>query len=194
MARAKHRRQVISATLDRIRAIESAEGITKTALEAIKSELLGLGEETALFTLEDFPPPVPGGDSNSHLYLLAEDPDGRFALYAQSCLPGIDVPPHNHTTWAVITGIEGVEENRFYKRGPDGPEMAGRREVCRGVAVGLLPQELHSTHIHGHRPVLNFHMYGLALDRLVAREFWEASSETWKIFPAQEGIIDRRAG
>jgi hypothetical protein len=194
MARAEHRRQVISATLDRIRAIEAAEGITKAALAAIEGELLGLAEEVALFTLEDFPPPAAGDDSSSHLYLLAEDPDGRFALYAQSCLPGIDVPPHNHTTWAVITGIEGVEENRFYERGPDGPEMAGRREVCRGVAVGLLPDELHSIHIHGRRPVLNFHMYGLALDRLATREFWEESSGTWKIFPAQQGIIDRRAG
>ena len=109
-----------------------------------------------------------------------------------AAVPASTCPPHNHTTWAVIAGIEGSEENRFYARTAAGPQPSGGQDVGPGVAVGFLPEELHSIHVQGEVPVLNFHMYGLALDRLHRREFWDRKSESWKIFPAQEGIIDRR--
>ncbi len=188
----QERTNAVAESVARIRAVAAEQGVTRAGVEAIRAELLGLAEQGRLFTLNDFPPPAPGGDDNNNLYRLSEDADHRFALYLQSCLPGVDVPPHNHTTWAVIVGLDGIEENRFYERGDAGAVRTGGLDVGPGVGVAFLPEDLHSIHIHGEQPVLNFHMYGLALERLERREFWSAKEGAWKIFPPQEGIIDRR--
>ena len=50
------------------------------------------------------------------IYRLAEDPDHRFALYASAGGAGKKVPPHNHTTWAIIAGVHGAERNVVYDR------------------------------------------------------------------------------
>lgn len=169
-------------------------GVTPAGLQAMKAELIALAGQDRLFRPDAFPAPDSGSEENCLLYRLAEDEDHRFALYLQACRPGLDVPPHNHTTWAVIVGLEGVEENRFYQRHPEGPEERGRKAVSRGEGVAFLPEELHSIHIHGDRPVFNFHMYGRALEQLDSREYWSAKAQAWKVFPVQSGILDRRAG
>ena len=192
MSIGQERAAAVAETVARIRAVEAEQGVTRAAVEAIREVLLGLAEQGRLFTLDDFPPPEPGGDDNNTLYRLSEDADHRFALYLQSCLPGVDVPPHNHTTWAVIVGLDGIEENRFYARSEAGAVRTGGLDVGPGVGVAFLPEDLHSIHIHGARPVLNFHMYGLALERLESREFWSTKEGAWKIFPPQKDIIDRR--
>lgn len=192
MAKAKERKAAVGEAIARIRVAETEPGVTREGLAAIRDALLGLADQRRLFTLDDFPPPAPGGEDNCALYLLSEDADRRFALYVQSCLPGIDVPPHNHTTWACIVGLRGIEENRFYERRDDGPAQTGSLEVGPGVGVAFLPEDLHSIHIQGPEPVLNFHMYGCSLEILDARECWSAEEGRWKVFPPQEGIIDRR--
>jgi len=190
--RAQGRTAAVAETVARIRAAEAEQGVTRKGLAAVRDALIELAERRELFALDDFPPPVPGGEDNSALYLLSEDADRRFALYVQSCLPGVDVPPHNHTTWACIVGLQGVEENRFYERRDDGATLTGGLDVGPGVGVAFLPEDLHSIHIRGAEPVLNFHMYGRSLETLDARECWSAKEGRWKVFPPQEGIIDRR--
>ncbi|MDH3604429.1 MAG: hypothetical protein OEU26_32890, partial [Candidatus Tectomicrobia bacterium] len=54
------------------------------------------------------------------IYRLSEDEDHRFAMYMSTSIGAKDVPPHDHTTWAVIVGVQGTEENRFYERIDDG--------------------------------------------------------------------------
>lgn len=191
---AERRKAALDRTLARIREFESSQGVSPEALADIKGELIALAAEGELFSAADFPAPAEDAEETCALYLLSEDPDHRFALYLQACKPGLDVPPHNHTTWACIVGLEGEEENRFYQRGPEGAVQTGGQKVGPGGGVAFLPDELHSIHIHGTAPVRNFHMYGLALDRLTEREFWSKKEQAWKIFPPQEGIIDRRAG
>lgn len=192
MSKAEQRARLVSETVERIRAREAEQGVTRDGVAAIRDELVALAQHVELFALDDFPPPEPGSEDNNRLYLISEDPDHRFALYVQSSQPGVDVPPHNHTTWAVIVGLDGVEENRFYERRADGPLHNGGQEVSAGVGVAFLPDDLHSIHIHGDRPVINFHMYGLALDQLHTREYWKAEEGAWRVFPAHRDIIDRR--
>jgi len=54
----------------------------------------------------------------------------------------------------------------------------------------LMPDDLHSTQIQA--PLVNLHMYGMALDQLHDREFYKADEGTWKVFPAHGDIRDAR--
>lgn len=190
---AKERTFEIAAAVADARDIEAAAGVTREALERIKQRLIRLASRTDLFTAADFPPPEPGGKLKSCLYRLAEDEDHRFALYANASLGGYGTPAHNHTTWAVIVGVTGEELNRLYERSADG----GLREkdscvVRQGSGVAFLPDDLHSIHIDA--PLLNFHMYGLALEQLHRREFYDAGEGAWRIFPAHADIRESRPG
>ena len=190
----ERRRTAVARSVERIRGFEQAQGVSAQALQAIKDELISLAAQAELFSPEAFPAPGAETEQPYALYLLSQDEDHRFALYLQACRPGFDVPPHNHTTWACIVGIEGEEENRFYERHDSGAVKTGGQRVGPGSGVAFLPDELHSIHIHGTAPVRNFHMYGLALDRLFEREYWSEKAQAWKVFPPQDDIIDRRAG
>ena len=82
-ARQEQRTQAIQSTVARIRAIEAEQGMTPASLERIKQTLLELAARQDLFPLSDFPLPAPGAERNNALYRLSEDPDHRYALYAQ---------------------------------------------------------------------------------------------------------------
>ncbi len=43
--------------------------------------------------------------------------------------PGMAIYPHEHRMWAAIGLYGGREDNTFYRRGPDGLTVAGRRTV-----------------------------------------------------------------
>ena len=173
-----------------VRAIEREHGVTRESLEKINRRLTQLAARQDLFTASDFPPPQPGGKRNSCLYRVAEDPDHRFALYVNSSDGNYGTPAHNHTTWAVIVGVSGEELNRFYDRTGDGPREKGSAVVKQGTGVAFMPDDYHSIHISA--PLINFHMYGLALEQLARREYYKADERTWQVFPAHSDIRDAR--
>jgi len=186
---AEGKRAIENAVAD-VRAVETREGVSRASLETIKRRLMRLAARQDLFPPADYPPPAPGGNLNSCLYRVAEDPDHRFALYVNSSLGGHITPAHNHTTWAVIVGISGEELNRFYDRTANGVREKGQLIVKQGTGVALMPDDLHSTQIQA--PLVNLHMYGMALDQLHDREFYKADEGTWKVFPAHGDIRDAR--
>ena len=186
---AQRKREVEGAVAD-VRAIEAREGVNRQSLEKIKQRLIRLAGRTDLFTAADFPPPEPGSKRNSCLYRVSEDPDHRFALYANSSLGGYGTPAHNHTTWAVIVGVTGDELNRFYDRAAEGVSVKGELVVRQGTGVAFMPDDLHSIHIDA--PLLNFHMYGLALEQLARREYYKADEHVWKVFPPHSDIREAR--
>lgn len=192
-ARRDERNRAVEAAVADIRAIERERGVTRDGLARMKRRLLGLAAQADLFPAEEFPPPDGDVDFPANVYRIAEDDDHRFALYVQSARGALDTPAHNHTTWAVIAGIRGDELNRFYERTADGGVVqTGERAVRKGSAVAFLPDELHSIHVAAGGTAVNFHMYGLALDRLHEREYYRADDNSWRNFPAQQGIIDAR--
>ena len=191
MERANERMMEIEAAVADVRRIESELGVTRASLEKIKQRLMRLAARSDLFSPADFPPPQPGGKQNSCLYRIAEDADHRFALYANVSLGGYGTPAHNHTTWAVIVGVSGKELNRFYDRTPDGPREKGEYLVEQGTGVAFMPDDYHSIHIDA--PLVNFHMYGLAIDHLPKREFFDARERAWRVFPPHRDIREARA-
>ncbi len=164
----------------------------KALLLKIEEELKELATAKDLFSLEDFPPPEDGVKRRNCLYRLSEDEDHRFALYANVASGAVDAPPHDHTTWAVIVGIQGREENRFYQKTEDGVAITGNQVVEAGTGVTLLPDDIHSIHITPGEPVINFHMYGLALEQLSGRNYWSSVNREWKVFPAHTDIREAR--
>jgi predicted metal-dependent enzyme (double-stranded beta helix superfamily) len=189
-ARAIERKREIEKAVADVRAIEREHGVTREGLEKIKQRLTRLATRQDLFTASDFPPPQPGSKRNSCLYRVAEDADHRFALYVNSSDGNYGTPAHNHTTWAVIVGVSGEELNRFYDRTGDGPREKGSAVVKQGTGVAFMPDDYHSIHISA--PLINFHMYGLALEQLARREYYKADERTWKVFPAHSDIREAR--
>lgn len=186
------RTDAVNAAMDDIRAIEADMGVTRAAVEAIRDRLVELSADRQLFPLEDFPAPGDDDPQSSYLYRLAQDADNRFALYAQSSNGQVTTPVHNHTTWAVVVGFDGQELNRFFERSDDGVSQTHEHMVEAGTGVAMLPDDLHSIHIDGR--ALNFHCYGLALEELDKREYYNESEGNWKIFKNVSGVREARTG
>lgn len=178
------RTAAVAATMDRIKAIEHEHGVTRPALDAILTEMLALAEHEAVFPQAEFPP-LPEGEKGSRRYLLQEDPDGRFALYLLALNPGNSSKPHDHTTWAVVTAVEGQELNRVYRRTDDAlvPGKATLEQVREvmvepGRGIAFMPDDIHSIHTFGTKPTRHLHVYGLALEKLDARQGFDPDQGT----------------
>ena len=176
------RKQAASEAVGRIRQIEKDQGVNYEALKAIRDELIHLTRDTSLFPREHFPLTESG---DSAVYRLSEDDDHRFALYGSVGAPGKSVPPHNHTTWAVIVGVYGDELNRFFEHTDDSTEAGhatldetGQFVVRHGNGVVFLPDDIHAISTNDAQPTLHLHMYGLALDHLYDRLVFDPVAKT----------------
>jgi len=105
------RTEAVVETIERARATIARMGLSREALERIAPELVALASRGELFPAEQFPL---GPDGASKVYYLAQDPNGEYAIYASAGAPGKAQPPHNHTTWAIISGVRGTEHNVVY--------------------------------------------------------------------------------
>ena len=193
MSTKEQRQEAIGAALTEIREIDRTEGISETSLEKIKDVLLSLAQRKDLFSEADYPPPEQEGTSN--FFGLSVDDDDRYALYLSVGRKGRETPPHNHTTWAVIVGMSGEEENRIYER-IDGHREEGRAElrfkdsyVLRAAdGLAYMPDAIHSIHVISDEPTRHFHMYGKALAALPDRMQFDTEAGTYKHFPAIPAI------
>jgi len=151
--------------------------LTHDQLKPVAEALEQLGLQRDLFPDEHFrvTPEFP-----AQVYRLAEDADGRYALYVSAGLPGKSQPPHDHTTWAIIAGVTGRERNVFFKREKtddpvrDDLHRLSDSDVVAGSSVRLLPDEVHTIELIGDEPGLHLHFYGLALDRLHHRVVFDS--------------------
>lgn len=176
-----------------IRTVVESEGITTTTLRQVKQRLLELATKTILFNTKLFP--VQKGDNTSSLYLLYEDENHEFSFYVVSEILGNLSPPHDHTTWAVIAGIEGEELNKFYERMDNGQNI-GRAQIREthsqvvgtGTGVTLFPDDIHSIHCTIDKPTLNFHFYGRSIEHLPKRKAFNVLKGTYRYFPANPHI------
>jgi rhodanese-related sulfurtransferase/predicted metal-dependent enzyme (double-stranded beta helix superfamily) len=177
---AEQRAQAVAGLIARVRAIEAQDGVTRAALEKIKAELIALASRTDLFPPQHFAN-QPGRAGT--IYHLAEDPDGRFALYGSAGVPGKAQPPHNHTTWASIAGVYGDEHNVFYERtdrgeAPDEGRLRKTHEITirRGTACAMLPDDFHTIEVTSSTDSLHLHLYGKTLEDLPDRITFPSST------------------
>jgi predicted metal-dependent enzyme (double-stranded beta helix superfamily) len=166
----------------------AAQGLGRPALENIQQHLVALARRRDYWTGEEFAPPA--GDSRHALYLVSENPDRSFALYLNLMRPGRRTPPHNHTTWACIAAVEGVEHNLLFDRTDDGsrPGQASlqhreTREIGPGAGLVLLPDDVHAVEIHGNSLIRHLHFYGRALETLTERIRFDLDAGTAEPMP-----------
>jgi rhodanese-related sulfurtransferase/predicted metal-dependent enzyme (double-stranded beta helix superfamily) len=189
----QERAAAVRQLVDQARRIEKG-GVTPTSLEKIGSLLSALANRAELFPQDEFPLGPDGG-----IYRLSEDPDHRFALYASAGGPGKKVPPHNHTTWAIIAGVHGAERNVVYERLDNGARdgvvqlreaPAKEKMLKRGDVIAYLPDDFH--HIEtpaGSGNALHLHFYGLGLEHLPDRVSVDMATGTAKRFMAKARIL-----
>lgn len=181
--------------LARVRKLAEPQ-IGRDSLDRIKAELLALAARRDLFPVDEFAT-AEGG--NASMYRLSEDADHRYALYVVAPAAGQFSPPHDHTTWAVIAGVHGRENNKFYKRTDDASqpglaqiEPSGEFDVVAGTAIALMPDDIHSIHLGADGPHANLHLYGMSVEHCPERRMFSRSKGTYKVFPASTGIRKAR--
>lgn len=189
----QERAAAVRRLIDEARTIEKG-GVTYANLEKIGGLLSALASRAELFPQEEFPLGAEGG-----IYRLSEDPDNRFALYASAGGAGKKVPPHNHTTWAIIAGVHGAERNVVYERLDNGAQEgvvqlreapSKEKTLRRGDVITFLPDDFH----HIETPVdsgnaLHLHFYGLSLEHLPGRVTVDLKTGTAKRFMAKPKIL-----
>lgn len=189
----QERAAAVRRLIDEARTIEK-DGVTRASLEKIGGLLSSLASRAELFPQEEFPLGAEGG-----IYRLSEDPDHRFALYASAGGPGKKVPPHNHTTWAIIAGVHGAERNVVYERLDNGAQEgvvqlreapSKEKTLKRGDVIAFLPDDFH--HIEtpiGSGNALHLHFYGLSLEHLPGRVTVDMKTGTARRFMARPKIL-----
>ena len=179
----KQRAETLIATA---RQINDTGELTRGRLEEIAGLLRELAAETSLWTADSFPSPAE--DELQNRYLVAAESDTGISLYLNVVRSGKRVPPHNHTTWACIAAVEGVEHNMFYTRTDDG-SVDGKADIRldRTVAVGpgdaiaMLPDDIHNFEVRGDQIIRHLHFYGRPLETLSERLSFDLEEGTCKI-------------
>lgn len=110
--------------------------------------------------------------------LLHVEPDQSLFVVVDSWLPGRGVRPHDHDTWAVVAGVEGVERNTFWRRQDDGSrpghaelQRLGERRIAAGEALLMPRGSIHSVVNEGAQTSLSLHVYGRHLNHTARRQF-----------------------
>lgn len=167
------RRQAVAGTLARVeRHLEG--GVDHTSLQHVKEELMRLAEQSALWSAAHFPPP-PEGEPAAR-YPIHAAAGQTLALYLDVTRPGKRIGPHDHSTWACIAAVQGMEIHRLYERtdsghdaGPATLRQTGEVVVEPGTGIALMPEDIHAVEVPPGPEIRHLHMYGRALETLPER-------------------------
>ena len=110
--------------------------------------------------------------------ILHEEPDHTLLVEAIVWAPGKGVLPHDHQTWGVVVGLDGVERNTIWKREDDGAvpghaklTPAHQADIGKGQTIAFMPNDIHSVNNLGDAPTLSLHIYGKNLAHVSRSEF-----------------------
>ncbi len=118
------------------------------------------------------------------VYLLHEEPDHSLAVLLVNWLPGRGTPPHDHGTWAVVAGVEGVERNVRYDRLDDRgrvdyAELTVKHafDAGEGDLVCMKTGGIHKVSNETDRMTLSLHTYGRHINHTNRSQFNPETNE-----------------
>ncbi|MBM08751.1 MAG: hypothetical protein CMF69_04135 [Magnetovibrio sp.] len=110
--------------------------------------------------------------------VLNREGEGSAFVEVISWMPGLGIEPHDHQTWGVVLGINGIETNIGWQRLDDGSRpghakltKVSETNIGKGEAVHFLPDDIHSVFNNGDGPSLSSHIYGRDLANVERSEF-----------------------
>ncbi len=122
------------------------------------------------------------------VHLLHEEPDHSLAVFAISWLPGRGTEPHDHGTWAVVVGVDGIERNVRYQRCDDGgKENYAELEVKqdfnadKGDLVCMKSGGIHMVRNETDDVTISFHTYGKHINYTNRVQFNLETNEVTKV-------------
>ena len=183
---AAERSREVASLIGDTRAIVDAGALDRAGLDRIRARILDVAARDYFWNEADFPDPAEGEQQNR--YLIGQESPGGISLYLNVLRAGKKIPPHNHTTWACIAAVDGVEHNTLYDRlddgsGPGKAEIRGREVVAiaPGNALAMLADDVHSVEIKGDQIIRHLHFYGRPLETLDQRLTFDIKNGTCKI-------------
>jgi predicted metal-dependent enzyme (double-stranded beta helix superfamily) len=172
--------------------ITAKEGITPSALHAMKMKLVALARKTDLFPLSDFEMPVAQGRSHP---LLVQENDG-YGLYLTINMPGKEAAPHDHGIWCINAAVSGRERNLFYRRVDNG-ERKGRAVIEKIGEVIVEPEsgmamadhDIHATEVLGKEPAVGLAFYGYALTQFPEVVWYQPQFRSVRASPSRRQLV-----
>ena len=133
-------------------------------------------------------------DQGFGVHTLYTEPDKSLAIFAVAWLPGRGAPPHNHGTWAIVSGVEGLERNVYWKRLDDGTDPGraelhrlGEQDVGPGDTIVMLNDHIHSVTNETDKVTLSLHVYGIHPNH-TGRSQFDPDTGTVSEFVVKEGV------
>ena len=165
----------IAAFVDDLRQANAASADPKDVLPDIATWASRLAEDLSWVKPEFYDVDESQGIG---ITVLHEEPDKTLAVQTVVWAPGKGVLPHDHQTWGVVVGLDGVERNTIWRREDDG-ETPGHADltaahvadVGRGQALAFMPDDIHSVQNLTDKPTLSLHVYGKSLAHVSRSEF-----------------------
>ena len=183
MSHAQTRDTLSRDLLDKTHAILGDAPADRGKLAAIETAVSDLAARTELWGEDDFSSPDPSDQQNR--FLIAQDAERGYSLYLNVMRPGKTIKPHDHTTWACISAVEGAEINTLFDRTDDGSEPGKAsvevREVVElkpGNALSMMGNDIHSVEIRGTDVIRHLHFYGRPLESLTGRTMYDPQAGT----------------
>lgn len=101
------------------------------------------------------------------VHLLHEESDHTLAIFAFSWLPGRGTPPHDHGTWALVAGVDGLEMNQLFERIDDRSRLGhaqlkkiGEKVFGAGEVLAMPSGGIHTVWNETDKVTLSLHIYG----------------------------------
>jgi predicted metal-dependent enzyme (double-stranded beta helix superfamily) len=132
---------------------------------------------------------------------LHEEPDHTLSVVVSALNPHCSIPVHNHKTWALQVGVEGIQTNIRWKRIDEGKrkgyaelDVTSRSELGIGDVATFLPEDIHSLENDGYELAVSINIYGISYAYAGASKFDTMARLEVPLMPGSPGALGQVPG